>query len=500
MTAPNSAVVDPAPGAPAAHPRRITGLVMPYGQPGYTSAGKITVNVGVLQLPQDTRWIKLYKDHSNQATSVPVGRAISSLESAEGLAMTFEIADTEDGRKAIADIDSGVRDALSVEILEPVVRDGQLISGILSAVALVPTPAFQQARITNLSAALHYITPLQTDRNINMNTTAPITAAVDTNVPRETSAPAPITAAPATAPITTAPITAAVEAVTLDTVVSALHTIRTGAPRTDLITAALADITDAAHPSVQSPQWLGELWSGIAYTREIVPTMTHKTLTGRKATGWRWSTKPAVAEYSGNKAEIPTNTPVTSPVEITAQRIAGGHDIDRAYFDFNDQEFIRSYFAAMADSYAMLTDDKAAEFLVSESATNKGAKQATLLRAAAKARQMIKTTARIEATTYLVNPNDLFDLLAISQLDAPAYLKLIGVDPAQFVSSTAVAAGTVVAYAKPAVEFYELGSSPIRVEAEHISHGGRDAALFGYWAALVTNSSGLVQVPFGATP
>lgn len=331
------------------------------------------------------------------------------------------------------------------------------------------------------------------------------------DVSRETSqapaAPAasPVAAAPAASPVATAPInqvplTASAKTVTLDTVVDAMHALRMGSASSDLITAALADITDAAHPSVKSPQWLGELWSGIPYTREIVPTMTQKTLTGRKAIGWRWTTKPKVDTYTGNKTEIPTNTPVTEPVEVTAERIAGGHDIDRSYFDFNDQGFIRSYFEAMAESYALLTDDKAAQFLVTESAANKGAKQTTLLRAAAKARQMIKTTARIEASTYLVHPNDLFDLLAVTQLDAPAYLKLVGVDPSQFVSSTLVPAGSVIAYAKPAVEFYELGSSPIRVEAEHISHGGRDAALFGYWAALVTNTNGLVQVPFGATP
>lgn len=40
--------------------------------------------------------------------------------------------------------------------------------------------------------------------------------------------------------------------------------------------------------------------------------------------------------------------------------------------------------------------------------------------------------------------------------------------------------------------------SPLRVEAEHLSHGGRDRALFGYTAHTLDNPDGLVKVQFAA--
>ena len=53
----------------------------------------------------------------------------------------------------------------------------------------------------------------------------------------------------------------------------------------------------------------------------------------------------------------------------------------------------------------------------------------------------------------------------------------------------------MIAYAKPAMTFFELSGSPIRVQAEHIAKGGRDAALFGYYATLLNDQRGVVEVP-----
>ena len=58
--------------------------------------------------------------------------------------------------------------------------------------------------------------------------------------------------------------------------------------------------------------------------------------------------------------------------------------------------------------------------------------------------------------------------------------------------------GQLVAGARPAATFYELAGSPLRVEAEHLSHGGRDRALFGYTAHTLDNPDGLVKVQFAA--
>lgn len=285
---------------------------------------------------------------------------------------------------------------------------------------------------------------------------------------------------------------------TFSQAVSAIAAHRTGAGSAE-VTAALADITRSANPAVSGDAWLGEMWSGAEYVREIVPTMTAGTLTRMKAIGWVWNQRPTVDDYAGDKAEVPTNTVSTSPVDVTAKRLAAGHDIDRAYFDFAETEFLESFFKARANDYAIKSDARAAAFVVQSAATGATvAAEPDLLHAAARARLMVKSQTRTEPTAFLVHPNDMFGLFSITQLDNPAYLDLLGVSPEKFIATDMATEGAVIAYAKPALTFYELPGSPIRVDAERIDHGGIDSGIFGYYATLLNNQAGIVSVPFGA--
>ena len=97
---------------------------------------------------------------------------------------------------------------------------------------------------------------------------------------------------------------------------------------------------------------------------------------------------------------------------------------------------------------------------------------------------------------YLANPADKRSLLSLTNQNLPAFLDMFGVTPRSIVWTKAVPAGTMVGGAKPAVTFHELPGSPLRVEAEHLSHGGHDRAMFGYTALTVDNPAGLVKVEF----
>lgn len=498
--------------------RTVTGLALPFGAPGKSSRGTVTVNAGAVSIDRDLKRIKLYRDHSN-ANGTPVGYCTEAHETEAGIEMTFRIGDTPDGDSALADVREGIRDALSVEVMgAEITGTGELVAGQITAVALVAIPAFDDARVSAFTASLH-TEPAPADvpddpdesEDDDEDSTEVDTPGDNEPVPETDQEETDMTdntvntdhteeSAPAAAPTGLTATRTREPIVTASAVVDTLIGVRQGRERDDMMTAALADIKRSAHPGVASSAWLGELWDGIAFTREIVPTMTNKTLTSMRATGWRWTTKPTVDDYKGDKADIPTNTPKTEAVTLEPKRLAGGHDIDRAFFDFDDREFIQSYFAAMTESYAIVSDDRAAAFLVSEAAKNKGDAQPDLLRAAAKARQTIKRGTRTEATTYLVNPDDMFLLMGITTMDNPAYLNLLGVDPARFKTNDAVPAGTLVAYAKSAVEWWELGSAPIRVEAEHLAQGGRDAAVFGYYATFTPNPAGIVSIPFAPNP
>ena len=512
--------------APAAEQtkRTVTGLVVPWNTPGRTSAGPVSVAEGAVKLPADLGRVKLLRDHSDTANFSPVGYATAAEVTDEGLKMSFRIAEGDDGDAALADVKNRVRDALSVELVDTKVTNGTLKSGNLTAVALVPIPAFAEARVEMLTAAAtdpveddedddeldqdveddETVDPaadgelvIETDEQLETTDTEtdPVEDDEDDETEKENNTMPKNKLAAARVPsglkVNQKP------ALTFSQAVETIANMRTGNASPEL-TAALADITRSANPAVSAPQWLGELWEGSEYQREIIPTMTIKPLTKLKAVGWRWTQKPEIEDYAGDKAEIPTNEVATEPVETTANRMAVGHDIDRAYFDFNETEFLEGFFRARTIDYAMKSDAKAAAFLNTSASTGTTvASEPDLLHAAARARLVVKRQVRVEPSAYLVHPNSLFGLFDITQLDNPAYLDLLGVKPERFIATDLVPENEVIAYAKESVTWFELPGSPIRVDAERIDLGGRDSAVFAYWATLLNNQAGIVRVPFG---
>lgn len=522
---------------------KIKGTVIPYGAPGRTSGGILKIHAGAVTVPADIGRVKLLRDHSTQPGWTPVGKAIAMEENEQGLVMEFEIGDTDDGKTAVADIEAGIRDALSVEIIDTEVRGDELTRGILTAVALVPIPAFEEARISQVTASQN----LEDDEKVNVffaSNSPALAAAANTQAVPTTETGASMNDkhdtirktidtekndAPATAQGEDAapdeededeededekPAQAVTAAraprglivkqnspLTFSQAVETIQRMRTGQASAET-TAALADITRSANPAVSAPQWLGQMWDGADYEREIVPTFTQATLTRMKAVGWRFTEKPEVDDYAGDKAEIPTGTVATEPVEVDAKRLAAGHDIDRAYFDFNEREFLEAFFNARVVDYKVKTDERAARFAVESAKTAPALTTGTepdLLHAAARARLVIKQRTRVEPTTYLVNPASMFGLFQITQLDNPAYLDLLGVRPDRFLATDLVPEGQLIAYAKQALTWFELPGSPIRVDAERIDHGGRDSGIFGYYAAILNNQNGIVSVPFASS-
>lgn len=500
----------------ATEKRTISGLVLPYGRPGYTSAGPVTVNAGAVRLPDDISRIKLLRDHSTDDGFTPVGYATAVEDTPEGLRMSFKIAATADGDVALADVNEKVRDALSVELIDTTVdTDHTLTDGELTAVALVPIPAFADARVDLITASQHLPeaeaddedpdadtdettdedttddeSPVEDTENVHPSgeteTTTPPNEKEAAEMPNTAHAPSGIHAAKKDNPITFA------------RAIEAFGDLASGRPDSPAVTAALADITYSSQPNTRAPQWLGELWDGGDYVREIVPTMTQATLTSLEVRGWRWKQRPEVDDYAGDKKAIPTNKVETEAVDSKAKRLAAGWDFDRAYWDFNDTEFIRAFFEAAREDYAIKTDERAAQAIVgwaTDDSVLTPTAQPDLLHAAAHARQLIKKATRVEPTAFLVHPDDMFGLFDITMLDIPQFLQLLGVDPSKFISTDLVPAGSVVAYAKPAVKWYELAGSPLRVSAQHISHGGIDEAIFGYWDAMLIDPRGIVTVP-----
>lgn len=462
--------------------RIIAGTLLPFGDVGNTSAGPVVFLPGSIDAT-DPAGLVLNVEHDYTR---PIGRAVAIDADDQAVTATFRLAATSDATDRLTEAADGLRGGLSVEAdlldhhLDPDTGHRIVARAELTGAALVVRPAFTAAAVTTTTAAQPDPEPEpEPEQETTMDTEE------------------------MTAPVQPGRVTAAAPPLTLDTVAAAL-----AAPdRHPDVMAALSDITyTGAGVNVSQPQWVGELWSGVEYARRLVPLFgSPRPLTSLKISGWRWATKPAGAEYSGDKAAVPSNAATTEAQETAARRWAGAHDHDRAMVDFQSPGYWESYFRAMAESYAQWTDSVVAEMLAAD-ATDAGL-AADPIAALLLAAQTVISGGGIP-TVFAVASDVYGDLLAVPASDAPAFLDgaLTLAPPAGNVGGVNVAPidtldpGTVIATDPRAASFHELGGTPIRVQAPNIGSGGVDTGLFGYAGIDVHQASAIALVTVGTPP
>jgi hypothetical protein len=466
--------------------RTLTYRLLPFGEPGRTSRGIVTASAASVTIPPDVSGIVLNIEHEPTA---PVGRAVSVLADASGLVATFRIAATRAGDDLLVEAREGLRPGVSVELDDVVIRGGALVASSLVGAGAVVAPAYPSALLVASDTE-----PDDTDPEPDDDTD-------DTDDPAPDPAP---TDDPATEPDETEEIPPMSDTMTAAAAPAGLPA-RTNDRPTDYrdfigrMTAAnaaaalgdsslLAALTDVGKTTVthMPDQWVGQLWQG-APSRRVIPLLGHKELSGLKVTGWRWKIAPAVAEWAGDKAAVPSPAATTEAVEVDAKRLAGAHDIPREHRDFQTG-FIEAYYEAMTASYGVLSDDYVAATLLA-GATKIGAQADPLAAILAGALEVGK----IGVPTFALLASDKFATLAgTKQSDAPAFLDLSlsfsgdgGGSGLRVVSVPTLAAGTVMVGDGRAATVHELPGVPIRAEALDMVKGGVDAGVFGYCAVNI---------------
>lgn len=512
-----------------------------------------------LSWPDDLGRVKLTEEHDRSRVR---GHMAMREETPDRVRGSFRVTDDADGDAALAEAhpDNRKRDGLSIDVVNATVVEADdggspwLVGGDVVAVGQVGIPAFWQgSRIDSVAASATPategkdappMTPEQRARLAellakNNRTTeeesefATLSSLAVQQAATEDPAPAEPAAEPAAAAPTAAvaaslvprgigrpnraPVTTGETALDAfcDRLFRALQG-DAGAMSELRVSAALTDVTHSAHAGdIGQPAWSAELWSGVQHEQEFVPLLASGTLTSRKGQGWRWVTKPVIADYAGDKAAIPSAGLDTELAEYTAARMAVGHDIDRAFYDFPDgAPFIAAYVEAVRESWSVKLDGKVEAYIAANAAdsgedvtyddTSAATIAATLPAAVLKAvglgRRSVKR-AKMGSASFVVMHDDLFDsLLDMTNLDVPAFLDLFGIAPENFVSSSAAGfANKVVVGAKMAATVRTLPGSPIRVSAQDIAKGGIDEAFFGYWAIEKHASTGIQYVDVTAS-
>jgi hypothetical protein len=499
--------------------RRLAGVAIPYGEQGATSAGVLTIDAGAVKVPANLKAVKLFREHGR---AVPIGYATEATDAADALRMAFAVARTPDGDQALVEASEGLRDALSVELNNVAVAGGHVVSAELVAVAQVAVPAFanavltaaltddDQAKVNDLATQITDLTAPDQPEDQPAPDNAPPTSG-DAAMPEATA-----TASQPTAPahLAMAPATPARRDPNSDRRLWAAQAAEAMRGATDAaqVNAALQDITPTSATTdgiFPRPAWLGELWNARAAQRPLIDAIGVSPLTSMEMDGWKWETEPVVAPYAGNKAAVPSSPAKIKPAKATAQRIAGGWDLDRIYVDFNTgfveafqqaatRDYVRKSQSYLIDGHDAIPGPPAipaVEGLVDE-AHDLGAQADALSAVAAIVAYLTGNGANV---SFICMASDVFgSLLSMSTADAPWILTSTGaltltgqanVAGTAFVVDPGLDPGTLLGGDRDAVTFWETG--PVNVTAVNIPNGGIDYALFGYYAHQVHDDAGL---------
>ncbi|CAI9386084.1 hypothetical protein [Microbacterium sp. T2.11-28] len=349
--------------------------------------------------------------------------------------------------------------------------------------------------------------------------------------PGQTPAPA---AAPGTLLATNGtPVEAIEKAYELGSIFAAMHTLRTPGDlsgkraEAETLLAALSDIKlnttgglTTATGGVIPPAWVGKVWQGKKYQRKFLDLATHLfggiNATGRK--GFKIDQGTAlVKHWSGNKTELPTGSASTSVIAATRRQYGYAADIAREFFDLEGgEEIVEAFIQGVVDSYAEITDIDALTDIIGLASGSINLTTGVITADGSRilppetdypAEYPAAMALVIEAIDAVTDANDdpgfvLVNRAAWRQLrftpkdlvpeyvtfavkgtgDANADNVIVKRAPdAQFADAGFDNANpAVVAGAKSAIEFRELGETPIQLDALDIARGGVDKAVVGY--------------------
>ena len=186
--------------------RIVSGLIAPYGEVGYTSAGAVVFERGSIAIPEPTK-IKLLSQHQQDK---PVGRAISFSDSTEGVYGSFKLSSSTRGQDALVlaqeNLVSGLSVGVDVTASKPMGDYLLVTAAVLKEVSLVESAAFSSASVTDIAAAR---AALEAATSTSTKTTTINTTIVE--IETETESEEAVTTAPENTPEET-PVDTPVEA------------------------------------------------------------------------------------------------------------------------------------------------------------------------------------------------------------------------------------------------------------------------------------------------
>ena len=190
--------------------RIVSGLIAPYGEIGFTSAGAVMFERGAIAIPEAAK-IKLLMQHQQDK---PVGRAISFSDSTEGVYGSFKLSSSTRGQDALVlaqeNLVSGLSVGVDVTASKPMGDYLLVTAAVLKEVSLVESAAFSSASVTDIAAARAALEAATSTKTTTISTTI-VEVENETETESEdvmTTAPEITPDIPAEAPAEAAPLEA----------------------------------------------------------------------------------------------------------------------------------------------------------------------------------------------------------------------------------------------------------------------------------------------------
>ncbi len=336
--------------------RTITGMVVPFGVSGRTSAGEVVFEFGSFQQFKAEEII-LNKEHSR---TDPLGRGVQGSEqiTPAGISMAFKIAPTTAGTDALIEAAEGLRPAFSIEASadEYTIDKGvmRVSAATLQQVAHVTNPAFKAALITDVAASEEEAsdTPETTEAAAeeNQKDTTMENENPEVEAAEEVAAPAVIQAA---APIRTAPRSPIVDGTSY-----LEHSIKAAMGNDDSRQyVRAADESTTTNTGLTLAPHLQEFISTSIGGRPTIDAISRGALpaSGMSFTIPKLTQAPTVSEVAeeGN----PFGTPMTSTfLTVDVNKYAGASIISWELIDRSSPEFLNELLREMNIAYAKATD------------------------------------------------------------------------------------------------------------------------------------------------
>ena len=411
--------------------RMISGLVAPYGEIGFTSAGPVMFERGSITYAEASK-IKLLMQHQ---ADKPVGRAISFSDSTEGVYGSFKLSSSTRGQDALVlaqeNLVSGLSVGVDVTASKPMGDYLLVTAAVLKEVSLVESAAFSSAGVEEIMAARAAIEAATSTKE---KTTTISTTIVE--IETETESEEAVTTAPENTPEET-PVDTPVEAEKVEAArkiirPSVLDSQRVRTPITSMgaytehkIKAALgnedsklyvtaADDSFSTNPAFSPTQYLSEFPTNTRFGTPAIDACSKGTL---PASGMTINVPSLVTSAGGQSGVAPTVTVeaeagavsntgmVTEYLTGTINKYAGMNTISVELLERSDPNFYAELTNQLQNAYLKTLDTTVLAALISAGQYSSGcdADSAGIIEFASDSARKVYEATGYFANNYIAN-------------------------------------------------------------------------------------------------